>query len=54
MDPTLVLGTRFEFQFQICVYEHVILRIYVIFFLTWWKRREIGESGGNKIDFFLK
>ena len=32
MDPTLVLGTRFESQFQICVYEHAILRIYISFF----------------------
>ena len=34
MDPTLVPGTRFEFQFQICVYEHAILRIYISFFPT--------------------
>ena len=34
MDPTLVPGTRFESQFQICVYEHAILRIYIIFFST--------------------
>ena len=34
MDPTLVSGIWFESQFQICVYEHAILRIYikVIFF----------------------
>ena len=32
MDPTLVLGTWFESQFQICVYEHAILRIYISFF----------------------
>ena len=32
MDPTLVPGTRFESQFQICVYEHAILRIYISFF----------------------
>ena len=32
MDPTLVSGTRFESQFQICVYEHAILRIYISFF----------------------
>ena len=32
MDPTLVPGTRFESQFQICVYEHSILRIYISFF----------------------
>ena len=31
MDPTLVPGTRFESQFQICVYEHAILRIYISF-----------------------
>ena len=30
MDPTLVPGTRFEFLFQICGYEHAILRIYII------------------------
>ena len=27
MDPTLVPGTRFESQFQICVYEHAILNV---------------------------
>ena len=32
MDPTLVPGTWFESQFQICVYEHAILRIYISFF----------------------
>ena len=32
MDPTLVPGTHFESQFQICVYEHAILRIYISFF----------------------
>ena len=32
MDPTLVLGTWFESQFHICVYEHAILRIYISFF----------------------
>ena len=32
MNPTLVSGTRFESQFQICVYEHAILRIYISFF----------------------
>ena len=32
MDPTLVPGTWFESQFQICEYEHVILRIYISFF----------------------
>ena len=32
MDPTLVSGTRFEFQFHICVYEHAILRIYINFY----------------------
>ena len=32
MDPTFVPGTRFESQFQICVYEHAILRIYISFF----------------------
>ena len=32
MDPTLVPGTRFESQFQICVYEHAILHIYISFF----------------------
>ena len=32
MDPTLVPGTRFEFLFQICGYEHAILRIYIIIF----------------------
>ena len=30
MDPTLVPGTWFESQFQICVYEHV----YISFFLS--------------------
>ena len=34
MDPTLVPGTHFESQFQICVYEHAILRIYISFFPT--------------------
>ena len=34
MDPTLVPGTRFESKFQICVYEHAILRIYISFFPT--------------------
>ena len=34
MDPTLVPGTRFESQFQICVYEHAILRIYIIIIPT--------------------
>ena len=34
MDPTLVPGTRFESQFQICVYEHAILRIYIIIIST--------------------
>ena len=32
MDPTLAPGTWFESQFQICVYEHAILRIYISFF----------------------
>ena len=32
MDPTFVPGTLFESQFQICVYEHAILRIYISFF----------------------
>ena len=32
MDPTLVPGTWFESQFQICVYEHAILCIYISFF----------------------
>ena len=32
MDPILVPGTRFEAQFQICVYKHAILRIYISFF----------------------
>ena len=27
-------GTWFESQFQICVFEHVILRIYISFFLS--------------------
>ena len=30
MDHTLVPGTCFESQFQICVYEHAILHIYII------------------------
>ena len=30
MDPTLVPGIWFESQFHICVYEHAILRIYII------------------------
>ena len=34
MDPTLVSGTHFESQFQICVYEHAILRIYIIIIPT--------------------
>ena len=34
MDPTLVPGTHFESQFQICVYEHAILRIYISFFFS--------------------
>ena len=32
MNPTLVPGTRFESQFQICVYEHAILRIYINYY----------------------
>ena len=36
MDPTLVPGTRFESQFQICVYEHATLRIYISFFSNNW------------------
>ena len=32
MDPILVSGTWFESQFQICVHEHAILRIYISFF----------------------
>ena len=32
MDPTFVPSTWFESQFQICVYEHAILRIYISFF----------------------
>ena len=34
MDPTLMPGTRFEFLFQICGYEHAILRIYIIIIPT--------------------
>ena len=34
MDPTFVPGTRFESQFHICVYEHAILRIYIIIIPT--------------------
>ena len=34
MDPTLVPGTRFEFLFQICGYEHTILHIYIIIIPT--------------------
>ena len=43
MDPTLVPGTRFESQFQICVYEHAILRIYISFFPTGTGGRLWGE-----------
>ena len=42
MDPTLVSGTWFESQFQICVYEHAILSIYISFFFH------------QKLDEFLK
>ena len=41
MDPTLVPGTRFESQFQICVYEHAILRIYINFFSNNWYQSRI-------------
>ena len=41
MDPTLVPGTRFESQFQICVYEHAILRIYIIIIPTKRTQEEI-------------
>ena len=44
MDPTLVLGTRFESQFQICVYEHAILRIYISFFPTIGIRAELDNE----------
>ena len=44
MDPTLVLGTWFESQFQICVYEHAILRIYIIFFsINWYQSKSDNE-----------
>ena len=46
MDPTLVLGTRFESQFQICVYEHAILRIYISFFSN-------KPCMGNQVRFLL-
>ena len=43
MDPTLVPSTWFESQFQICVYEHAILRIYISFFLSQcpWQERKL-------------
>ena len=44
MDPTLVLGTWFESQFQICVYEHAILRIYISFFsINWYQSKSDNE-----------
>ena len=51
MDPTLVPGTRFEFQFQICVYEHAILRIYISFFSNNWYS-PVGS--GNYLEWVSK
>ena len=45
MDPTLVPGTRFESQFQICVYEHAILRIYISFFSNRDDKGGLGRGG---------
>ena len=44
MDPILVPGTRFEFQFQICVYEHAILRIYISFYSNKSDTRHMASS----------
>ena len=50
MDPTLVPGTRFESQFQICVYEHAILRIYISFFNP---TIGIGARSDNELWLFI-
>ena len=44
MDPTLMPGTRFESQFQICVYEHAIVRIYISCFPTIGIRAELDNE----------
>ena len=44
MDPTLVPSIRFESQFQICVYKHAILRIYISFFPTIGIRAELDNE----------
>ena len=58
MDPTLVPGTRFESRFQICVYEHAILRIYISFFPTigiraWFSRRSWVRTLSLRISPFI-
>ena len=53
MDPTLVPGIRFESQFQICVYEHAILRIYISFFFQHGRLEKIGESQFRKTHFLF-
>ena len=47
MDPTLVPGTRFESQFQICVYEHAILRIYISFFFPTQNAKKKNSKTGK-------
>ena len=46
MDPTLVPSTHFESQFQICVYEHAILRIYISFFFP----TSLGTDGPFEVS----
>ena len=50
MDPTLVPGTHFESQFQICVYEHAILCIYISFFFS---NNDIRAKSDNKLWLFI-
>ena len=50
MDPTLVSGTHFESQFQICVYEHAILRIYISFFFS---NNGIRAKSDNELWLFI-
>ena len=49
MDSTLVPGTHFESQFQICVYEHAILRIYISFF----SNNGIRAKSDNELWLFI-
>ena len=50
MDPTLVQSTWFESQFQICVYEHAILRIYISFFFL---SIDIRAKSDNELWLFI-